>query len=77
MSGYEGDKNLSNYYCDIALNRDPINKKGLLNKIDLIIIEKKYSEAKLLLSKIIDIYPDEKDAKLLLNKLNEENYKNI
>ena len=40
-------------------------------------IQKKYSEAKLLLSKIIDIYPDEKDAKLLLNKLNEENYKNI
>tara|TARA_B100000674_G_C37960972_1_gene971980 strand:- start:1443 stop:3425 length:1983 start_codon:yes stop_codon:yes gene_type:complete len=77
LSGYEGDKNLSNYYCDIALNLDPINKKGLLNKIDLIIIEKKYSEAKLLLSKIIDIYPDEKDAKLLLNKLNEENYKNI
>ena len=77
LSNYDGDKNLSNYYCDIALSIDPINKKALLNKIDLIIIENNYSEAKLLLLEILDMYPEEKDARLLLDKLNEENFKNL
>jgi tetratricopeptide (TPR) repeat protein len=72
QSKYEGDKNLSNYYCDIALTIDPIYKEAMLNKIDLFLVDKDFQQAKLLLIKILDLYPETKDADLLLNKLNEE-----
>tara|TARA_B100001029_G_C15057401_1_gene455507 strand:- start:1725 stop:3146 length:1422 start_codon:yes stop_codon:yes gene_type:complete len=69
---YEGDKNLSNYYCDIALSINPIYKEAMLNKIDLFIVDNDFQDAKLLLIKILDLYPESKDAELLLNKINED-----
>jgi len=69
---YEGDKNLSNYYCDIALSINPIYKEAMLNKTDLFIVDNDFQEAKLLLIKILDLYPESKDVELLLNKINED-----
>ena len=74
---YEGDKNLSHYYCDIALNIDPRYKEAMFNKVDLFILDNDYSEAKLLLIKILDLYPETKGAVVLLKKINEEYFTSI
>ena len=51
LSHYDGDKNLSNYYCDIALSIDPIYQEAMRNKVDLFLVDNDFNEARLLLIK--------------------------
>ena len=49
----------------------------MFNKEDLFLLDNDYSKAKLLLIKILDLYPETKDAYFLLKKINEEYFANI
>ena len=42
------------------------------NKVDLFLVDNDFNEARLLLIKILDLYPEDNEANLLLNRINED-----
>ena len=58
-------------YYNLTLKLDPYHEKTLINKAQLLLFENKQKDAFLCLEKILEIYPNNKDALTLLNQINE------
>ena len=54
----ETDKNLADYYFDIALSLNPNYEQALLNKTRIYILNNEIKQARKLLQKISSIYPE-------------------
>ena len=68
----ESDKNLADYYFDIALSLNPNYEQALLNKTRIYILNNEIKQARKLLQKISSIYPDNESIVLLLKQINEK-----
>ena len=68
----ETDKNLADYYFDIALSLNPNYEQALLNKTRIYVLNNEIKQARKLLQKISSIYPDNEAIVLLLKQINEK-----
>ena len=68
----ETDKNLADYYFDIALSLNPNYEQALLNKTRIYVLNNEIKQARKLLQKISSIYPDNESVVLLLKQINEK-----
>ncbi|MFI5149548.1 MAG: tetratricopeptide repeat protein [Bacteroidia bacterium] len=66
---YEGNQKKAIFYVDKALALDPDLIAAMKNRVDCYNADKQYEQARQMLLKILKKYPDDKDAKSLLEKM--------
>ncbi|HNS11238.1 MAG TPA: tetratricopeptide repeat protein [Bacteroidia bacterium] len=67
----KGDVNGAKIMYQKALSLDPLNEQARLNMAGLLIYQKKYSEAKILIKEIMKLYPNNSQARSLYAKFSQ------